>query len=153
MTKAGGVPAEAKYDRAAVAQKKSEAAALAAKNNYVKANEVLQDAQRLVTMALHKMLDSQTIVYDLKFDSPAEEFDYELRRYKGYEDLIPVAIEMKKPAPGAVKLMESFLAKAQKRRDEAKQKAAENDYAEAIGMVQQATTMVRRALRMVGVSQ
>jgi HEPN domain-containing protein len=49
--------------------------------------------------------------------------------------------------------MESFVEKARKRRAEAEQKAAENDYGSAIAMMQQATKTVRRALRMVGVTQ
>ena len=131
----------------------AQAKSLAEKKNYVRANKLLQQAQTMVTGALHKMLDSKTIVYDLKFDSPADEFDYELKRFTGYEELIPVAIEAKKPAAGAIKLMESFLEKARKRRDEAKAKAAEGDYSSAISMMLQATKTVRRALRMVGVSQ
>jgi hypothetical protein len=49
--------------------------------------------------------------------------------------------------------MESFLSKARKRRDEAVAKADANDYPMAIAMLLQATKTVRRALRMVGVSQ
>ena len=49
--------------------------------------------------------------------------------------------------------MESFLEKARSRRDEAKERAAQGAYGDAIEMMQQATTTVRRALRMVGVTQ
>jgi hypothetical protein len=153
MVKAGNAPAEAGYDEAKFAAMKAEAQALADKGNYVRANALLQQAQQIVTVALHKMLHSKTIVYDLNFETPADEYEYELKRYIGYEELIPVAIEAKKPAPGALKLMESFVEKARKRRAEAEQKAAENDYGSAIAMMQQATKTVRRALRMVGVTQ
>lgn len=153
MAKAGSVPDEAKYDKQKVSALKSEASLLAGKGDYAKANAKLEEAQGLVTMGLHKMLDSKTLVYDLKFDSPAQEFDYELKRFAGYEELIPVAIEMKKPAAGALQLMDSFLDKARKRRDEAQQKADAGDYGAAIEMMKQATKTVRRALRMVGVTQ
>jgi tetratricopeptide (TPR) repeat protein len=153
LEKTGGVPADAVYDEKEFAVMLSDAAGLAKKGDYAKANKLLDKAQRIITVALHKMLDSKTLVYDLKFDSPADEFEYELKRFGGYEELIPVAIEAKKPTAGAIKLMESFLEKARKRRDEAKAKAEAGDYSAAIGMMQQATKTVRRALRMVGVTQ
>ncbi len=153
MAKAGSLPKDIGYDKTRVASLKGEAQSLASKGNYAKANAKLEQAQAIVTQGLHKMLDSKTLVYELKFDTPADEYEYELKRFGGYEELIPVAVEMKKPAAGALKLMDSFLDKARKRRDEAKEKAAEGDYGAAVGMLQQATKTVRRALRMVGVSQ
>lgn len=153
MAKAGNVSADVEYDKARVESLKSDAELLAGKGDYVKSNAKLEEAQSIVTMGLHKMLDSKTLVYDLKFESPAEEFEYELKRFSGYEALVPVAIEMKKPAAGALSLMDSFLEKARKRRDEAQGKADSGDYAAAMEMMVQATKTVRRALRMVGVSQ
>ncbi len=153
MAKAGSLPEGVGYDKTRVASLKGEAQSLASKGDYAKANAKLEQAQAIVTQGLHKMLDSKTLVYELKFDTPADEYDYELKRFGGYEELIPVAIEMKRPAAGALKLMDSFLDKARKRRDEAKEKAAEGDYGAAVAMLQQATKTVRRALRMVGVSQ
>jgi hypothetical protein len=154
LLKAGNKPPkEAEYDKAAINKLKAEAAQLAEQKNYVKANALLQNVQHTLTVAIQKMLHSKTLVYDLNFETPKDEFEYEKRRFIGYEELIPVAIEAKKPAPGAIKLMESFLEKARKRRDEAEKKAADGAYPEAISMMQQATKTVRRALRMVGVSQ
>jgi HEPN domain-containing protein len=153
LSKQGKVSKDAQYDKAEVAALKAKAKEFADKGDYAQANTELAKVQRILTVAIHKMLDSQTIVYDLNFETPADEYEYELKRFAGYEELIPVAIEAKKPAPGAIKLMESFLEKARKRRDEAKERAAQGDYGEAIAMMQQATTTVRRALRMVGVTQ
>ncbi len=153
MEKSGGVADDARLDEKKLATTLAQAKSLADKKDYVRANKLLQQARTTVTGALHKILDSKTIVYDLKFDTPADEYDYELMRFSGYEELIPVAIEAKKPAPGAIKLMESFLSKARSRRDEAVAKAEAGDYPMAIAMLLQATKTVRRALRMVGVSQ
>jgi tetratricopeptide (TPR) repeat protein len=153
MEKTGAIPDEARYDEEAFSQMLAEAQSLADKKDYAKANVLLKQAQKVVTEALHKMLDSKTLVYDLNFETPADEFAYELKRFSGYEELIPVAIEAKKPAAGAIKLMDSFLNKGRKRRDEAQTKADAGDYDAAIAMLQQATKSVRRALRMVGVAQ
>jgi cellobiose-specific phosphotransferase system component IIA len=153
MEKQGEVADDMRMDEKKLDATLAEAAAQAKKQNYVRANTLLQQAQKMATGGLHKILNSKTIVYDLKFDSPADEYEYELKRFAGYEELIPVAIEAKNPTPGAIKLMESFLGKARSRRDEAAAKAKEGDYPTAIAMLLQATKTVRRALRMVGVSQ
>lgn len=153
LEKEGSVADTMRMDEKKLDATLAQAEALARKQNYVHANQLLQQAQKTVTGALHTMLNSKTIVYDLKFDTPADEYEYELKRFTGYEELIPVAIEAKNPAPGAIKLMESFLGKARKRRDEAVAKAEAGDYPTAITMLIQATKTVRRALRMVGVSQ
>ncbi len=153
MKKSGDVADDAKLNEEKLAATLAQAKNLAEKKDYVRANKLLRQARTTVTEALHKILDSKTIVYDLNFDTPADEYKYELMRFTGYEELIPVAIEAKKPAPGAIKLMESFLSKARSRRDEAVAKAEVGDYPMAIAMLLQATKTVRRALRMVGVSQ
>ena len=153
LKKKGNVDSGIKYDEKMFESKLVKAASFAKQKNYVHANRLLEEAQKTVTVALHKMLDSKTLVYDLNFETAADEYAYELKRFTGYEELIPIAIEAKKPAAGAVKLMESFLTKARKRRDEAQVKADAGDYSSAIGMMLQATKTVRRALRMVGVAQ
>ena len=141
------------YDKKKVESMKSSAAKAALKGDYPKAVTELTQAQRLITKTIQKMLDSKTIVYDLKFESPKEEYEYELKRFGGYEELIPIAVEAKKPAEGAKKLMETYLAKGQKLRNAAIKKAAAGDYPTGIAMLLDATKEVRRALRMVGVSQ
>lgn len=153
LEKKGSLDPDVKYDENKFSEMLAKAESFAQQKNYVHANKLLEQAQATVTAALHKMLDSKTLVYDLKFETAADEYDYEVKRFVGYEELIPIAIEAKKPAAGAVKLMESFLVKARKRRDEAKAKADSGDYPSAIGMMLEATETVRRALRMVGVAQ
>lgn len=153
LEKTGPIPEGARYDEQKVAKKLTDAQLMADKKNYLRANAMLGDVKQVITVALHKMLDSTTITYDLNFETAADEYEYELKRFVGYEELIPIAIEAKKPAPGAIKLMESFHEKARKRRDQAVAKAAAGEYPDAIAMLQQATKTVRRALRMVGVMQ
>jgi len=132
LEKKGSVGAGIKYDEKKFSEVLAKAESFAQQKNYVPANKLLEQAQTTVTASLHKMLDSKTLVYDLKFETAADEYDYEVKRFVGYEELIPIAIEAKKPAAGAVKLMESFLVKARKRRDEAQAKADAGDYPTAI---------------------
>lgn len=153
MAKTQGKDAAIDYDRKKVEQLKVNAAESASKGDYGRANKDLEQAQHMITAAIHKMLNNQTIVYDLKFENAEEEYEYELKRFEGYAELVPIAVEQKKPAEGAKKLMESFVEKGKKLRDRAIQKAKEGDFPTAIAMLQDATKDVRRGLRMVGVMQ
>ena len=153
IVKKQGKDAAVDYDRKKVGQLKTGASDLAKKGDYGKANKNLEEAQHIITAAIHKMLNNQTIVYDLNFESAEEEYEYELKRFEGYAELIPIAVEQKNPAEGAKKLMESFVDKGTKLRDQAIQKAKEGDFPTAIAMLQDATKDVRRGLRMIGVAQ
>jgi hypothetical protein len=67
--------------------------------------------------------------------------------------LIPIAVEQKRPNEGLKKLMETYVKKGQGMRDTAVATAKAGDYPRAIAMIQDATEEIRRALRMLGVSQ
>lgn len=153
IAKKQGKDAAFDYDKKAVGELISSAETLAGQGDYLKANHNLEKAQRAITVAIHKMLNNQTIVYDLNFETAEEEYQYELRRFQGYDELVPIAVEQKKPAPGAQKLMESFVKKGQSLRDRAIKAAKGGDYPTAIAMLQDATKEVRRGLRMIGVMQ
>lgn len=153
ILKKQGKEAAVDYDKSKVEKLKASAADYAKKGDYGKANNALEEAQHVITAAIHKMLNNQTIVYDLKFENAQEEYEYELKRFEGYYELIPIAVEQKKPAEGAKKLMESFADKGKNLRDQAVQKAKAGDFPTAIAMLQDATKDVRRGLRMIGVSQ
>ena len=124
---------------------------LADENNYSEAIGVLTKTQTTLTNALTDMLDDETMSYELIFETPKEEYEYELARYESYEELIPIAIEQKRPPPGTVNLMNQFVEKAKGIRDQAEPTAAKGDYKTAILMLQGATHHIRRALQVVGV--
>ncbi len=151
--KTRGKQAVVDYDKKEVTSLLQEAKTFADTRKYLKAIPLLEKAENIVTSAINVMLDSQTIVYDLNFETAEEEYQYELKRFAGYEELVPVAIARKKPAPGAVKLMDGFVVKGRSQRDDAIKKAKQGDFPTAIAMMLSATTQVRRALRIAGVSQ
>ena len=148
-----GVAAAVDYDHAKVDGLVSDARALNDKGQHEKATQLLIKAERLVTQAIQAMLNAQTIVYDLNFESPADEYEYERKRFVSYEELIPIAIEEKKPAEPVVKLMDTYVAKGRARKVEAEGKAKAGNYPEAISLMLAATEEIQRALRLAGVSQ
>ena len=119
--------------------------------HYVEANRLLAGVQRNITGVLSKMLDNTTVVYDKNFDTPREEYEYELARYQSYEELIPIAIEQRQPSKRAIELMDQFVDKAKGLKDRADQEAASENYTTTIQMLQAATDHLQRALQIAGV--
>ncbi len=140
------------YDRAKVDEQIKKADGLAGKQQYNEAMKVLGGAERAVTEALNGMLGSKTLVYEVKFDTPKEEYEYEVKRYQSYAELIPVALEVKKPRPGAIKLMERYKEKGEFFAEKSKESAAAGRWEEAIVVIKDATKEVRRGLMLLGVS-
>ncbi len=126
--------------------------ALAAKGDYVGANKALGKAQQMITSVLTDMLHAQTITYDKNFETPKEEYEYELARLESYEELVPLAIERKHPSQRALGLIDGFVKKAGKIKEEGLALAAKGDYKMAIMAMQAATSNVQRGLRIAGVN-
>jgi flagellin-specific chaperone FliS len=124
---------------------------LADNNQFEEANNQLSKVQRSITGALTELLADETMDYTLTFDNPKEEYEYELSRYKSYEELVPIAIEQKNPQKQTRALMEQFVEKAKSTYALSGPKAKEGDYKTAIQMLQGATSHMQRALRIVGV--
>ncbi len=129
----------------------SEAKSLAAGQRYSDANKLLTKAQSMITSVLSDMLHAATVVYDKEFETPEEEYEYELARYESYLELIPVAIEQRHPSERAVELIDGFMKKAAKIVGEGEARATKGDYKMGIMALQAATSNLQRALRIAGV--
>jgi len=140
------------FDRDVVGSLIVEAKKLAEENKFKKAKNRISRAENLVNTALNSMLSSQTLVYELNFETPADEYEYEVKVYESYLELIPVAIEAKKPSQGAIKLSETYVNKGKFFHEKSKESAAAGRWEEAIVVIKDATTETRRGLRLLGVS-
>ncbi len=141
------------YSQDDVSVFKSKAKLHADEKRYAAATADIQQADRVVTTALNKMLDSQTIKYELNLDTPQGEYEYEHNRYLGYAELVPVAIDEKKPSKGQMMLLNGFVDKSKAMNAKGEAMAEEGNFPDAIRLMQEATKQVRRALRMLGVKQ
>lgn len=112
----------------------------------------LTEAQSIITSSLQGLLNNKKLVIELDIDTPEKEYAYELRRYQGYEELIAVAIDVKKPSEMARETMLKLGDKAKWMSEQARGKAMEGEYPVAIRMLMDATNVVRQALRMAGVT-
>ena len=138
-------------DMARIESAKAEARRLAEEGDYDEAVQVLSQVQEDLNNALTDMLHEETMSYELVFETPKEEYEYELARYESYEELIPLAIEQRRPSPQTVELMNRFVEKAKGIKAQALPTAAKGDYETAILMLQGATSQIQRALRLAGV--
>ena len=126
------------------------AQALVRDGQYPEAAELLEKVHAVYISVLNKLLASTAFVYDTKFKSPAEEFDYELARYRSYEELIPIARAQFKPDEGTLKLSERYVQDGRTAHGVAEKQAAGGDHPAAIGTLQEATKRLQTALRTIG---
>ncbi len=146
-----GQPLKATLNKDEYSQMVTDADRLAKKNDYKGANKLLHKAQNMITKTLTEMLQSQTVVYDKTFETPKEEYEYELARLESYEELIPIAIEQRRPSKGLMMLMNTYVKKGGEIKKEGLVVASKGDYKMAIMAMQAATDNYIRALRAVGV--
>ena len=127
------------------------AKSLGDKKEYQEASRLLTKAQKMITQSLGQMMDDKTVVYDKNFETPKEEYEYELARFDSYLELIPIAKEQKRPSAGMIQLMDRFVDRATSIKGEALGFAKKGDYKTAIMALQGGTTHLQRALSIVGV--
>ncbi len=139
-------------NQARIAKLVKAAEVAAAKGLYEIAASHLQEAQVVVTASLQSMLNHKQLVNELDISTPEKEYYYELRRYLGYEELIPVALDVKKPELAIADQMQQLGKKARWMTEQAQQKAIAKEYPIAIRMMMDATDVVRQALGMAGVT-
>lgn len=125
--------------------------ALVASGDQHEANAVLNSAYKIVVSTLNKMLAAQTFVYELKFDSPGEEFRHELARNLSYEELIPIALAQLDTTREAAALAERHAQQSRDLRNAAQKQASGGNYRAATKIVQEATIHLQASLRITGV--
>ena len=85
------------YDSELVDWLLAEAAALADDGRHQAGLKVVAHVRTLITKALRDTLNGQEIIVEFDISTPELEFAYEHRRYQGYEELIPIAVERMRP--------------------------------------------------------
>jgi hypothetical protein len=127
------------------------AARYAATNDYSKANEFLGMALNIVIKAKNSSLKERTFSYDLNFETPLDEYKYELSRNDDYLRLVPIALTQKQPSAGIRSLMERFVEKARGLRHDAESKFDDKQFEQAVVSMQDSTKELVSALKIIGV--
>ena len=117
---------------------------------YPEGSELLEKVHAIYISVLNELLASTAFVYDTNFKSPVEEFEYELARYRSYEELIPIARAQFKPDENTLKLSERYVQDGHTALGTAEKQAAGGNHPSAIKTLQEATKRLQTALRTIG---
>lgn len=129
----------------------ADATQLSAANRLGEANKKLADAYKLVTEDIARLRQGQQVVMSLKFDSPAEEFSYEEKRFGSNQIMVDMLIADGKADGDRRKLIDQFLAEAARLKREAEMHAQNGGHQDAVKAMERANGQLVRALQMMGV--
>lgn len=110
----------------------------------------LEKAEQVMMAATKRVLGSVQLDYTMKFETPAEEYAFELERNRSFLELIPVAIAELKPPDDAKKNIEGLVERNRIAIEEARGYAGQNDYSRALSSVHTGTGYLQLALTAAG---
>jgi len=118
-----------------------------------KATKFLDSAYAHLKVGIEGMRGGETLVRELKFDSPADEFAYEIDRNDTHQMLIKVLVEERLAGKDEMirKAVERKVAAAAVLREEAEKQAKRGDYDTALKSIDESTRELVRAIRTAGV--
>lgn len=116
------------------------------------ANQTLVQAEGHVLAGMNRSLHATTIDYTVRASNPAEEFQQELARHRGFAELLPLAIRDLKPRPEALAQIERFGEASGALHQQALQQLQTGDTAQALVHIRNATLFLQRALSAAGVT-
>lgn len=127
-----------------------EAVKLAEKNQLEAANELLESVYENVVILLNKVRANETIVYSLSFNTPEEEYMYELERYRSYSILLDLNLQRKRDVR-LLKMINHLKENSRQYEEEARQLAENKSFEGAISTMELANSELSKSLRLVGV--
>lgn len=128
-----------------------EAKGLFESSKYEAANKVLTRVLDDVVVMTNRSMTSSEVVSSLEFETPEQEYKYELARNNEYKRLIPIAEQQKAPKGGKLMLFKRFVKKAEEIRVQADSELNSGDITLSIKTLQNSTDQYLKALRMVGI--
>lgn len=128
------------------------AQASAREENYADANRKLATAADMVEGAVSRARDKETLLHELNFATPRDEFDYEKQRNRSYELLVGLLKAEQGGSDARLAYMEKLIETNRNSCAHAERLAAEGDVRAGIERLEQATDTLARALRASGVA-
>lgn len=151
LARAGGAPAgDARLERARA--RIEEAKGLANSEQPAEAVAILEKTERELMAGLNAVLGASTIHYTQRFETPAQEYAFELERNRAYRELVPVAIADLKPRREAVALVDRYVAANARHVEAAEGLAAGRQFREATDALRSGTNNLQAALAAAGLS-
>ena len=110
----------------------------------------LDKAEQVMRSALNRVMGSTVIDYAQKFETPADEYAFELERNQSYLEAIPVAIAEFKPTDEAKMNIENLVKQNHDAVGQAREYAGQKDYNRALSSVRTGTDYLLNALAVAG---
>ena len=115
------------------------------------ARAMLDATYESVKASLEGLRGGDTLVRELNFETPEDEYHYELDRNDTHRMLVEVLLAEKMEASPMRKTADGFIAKAGELRVQAEQAAGKKKFEEAIRLLEESTKEFIRAIRSAGV--
>ncbi len=115
------------------------------------ARATLDATYETVKASLEGLRSGDTLVRELNFETPEDEYHYELDRNDTHRMLVEVLLAEKMQASPMRKTADGFIAKAGELRQQAEQAAGKKKFEEAIRLLEDSTKEFIRAIRSAGV--
>jgi hypothetical protein len=114
------------------------------------ANKKLAETYKLTVEEISRLRAGQEIVLALKFDTPADEFAYEQRRFNSNEIMVDMMLNEGRAQGDRRKLVDSLVTQGRKLKEQADSQAKSGNYQDAVLLMEQASVQLDRALRALG---
>jgi hypothetical protein len=129
---------------------REEARRLAQAGRLGEAGSRLTDAYRTTVEGLTRLRAGQEVVLSLKFDTPADEFGYEQRRYASGETIADMMIREGRAQGGQRQLVDRFLTQGRELKKQADEHARSGNFRDAVPLMEKANVQLNRALQALG---
>lgn len=127
------------------------AAELAAMGKYAEAYSLVDGANHQMIEALRVLRDKETVKYNLEFASPADEYEYEIRRFQSQKMLLQMLVAEKDPLPESRTRIHWFVDQADSIYRQAEDMAKAGNYQQAVDEQERAVQELVKAMRVAGV--
>lgn len=134
-----------------VEQFKDQAVKNAQSENWSEAAELIETAYYLKASLMAQLPHDSDIVYDLKFASIEDEYNYMSNRVYHFLELVDLAILKNPPAEQKRKLADRYIYKSMENLESAEGLELEGNYAEAIEALRNSISQLSTALKLFGV--
>ncbi len=143
--------ARAALDTAVFDKRVDRAQQLAGAGEYDDAYVFADGAYHQLIEAVMQIRDKETVEYRLEFASPAEEYEYEVRRFRSQKMLLDMMVAEREPGPDSVETINNYVDNALAIAAQAEQEAKGGGYAEALTKQEAAVQELTKAMRIVGI--
>jgi hypothetical protein len=124
---------------------------LLAENKIDQAREHLDRAYEKTRLSVEQSREGETLLRELKFETPKDEFQYELDRNDTHRMLLTVLLQEKMKNERVKDRVHSFVEEADKLRESATDQASDERFEEAIKLLEHSTAELVKAIRGAGV--